>query len=291
MSSENHELVLLTIAYHSHAALHALSKDLVRQNDYPVKWVIVNNSPDSSGSINLDLPFPCCILRGKEGAGFAEGCNQGLDQLFEEDWNGWVWLLNPDIRIKENSMFSEMEFSLAQLPQNALVGTAVFDENKNLEKSAGWIDPGFNFRSRRITDKLLGCDKQIVSLDWISGCSMLLKPSAHFEKPRFESALPLYYEDMDFCLRLAQGGAPVIWLPFKSVSHQKGKGSIIAENRRLRLSSCSYIRFLQRHRPGYVLFFRTLRILLNAFFRLPISPIRSLSILKGCLDAYISPLV
>ncbi len=119
---------------------------------------------------------------------------------------------------------------------------------------------------------------------------MLFKPSAHIKQPRFEVLLPLYYEDMDLCLRMAMNEATILWLPFIRVAHQKGEGSKTSFSRRIRLSSCSYIRFLQRHRPGLVLFLRTIRILVNALIRLPVTPQRSFAVLQGCFEAYLKPL-
>ena len=291
MSIKNDAIVILTIAYHSQPSLLSLGRDLARQSLHPDRWIVVDNSPLSAEKINLNAPFPISVIRGEEGAGFSEGCNQGLDLLLTQDWDGWVWLLNPDICLKDTCTIANLQRTIVSLPFNSLLGTSVFDSAENLEKSAGWFDPGLNFRRRRVSPQLItsGHD-QPVPVDWISGCSMIFKPSSHKKEPRFEVSFPLYYEDMDFCLRMSREGVPIFWIPFVSVSHQKGEGSNTSFSRRIRLSSCSYIRFLQRHRPGLVLFLRTIRILSNALIRLPITPRRSFAVLQGCFEAYLQPL-
>ena len=291
MSIENNAIVILTIAYHSQPSLISLARDLAKQSNQPDKWVVVDNSPVSAQTIKLNVPFPVSVLRGEEGAGFGEGCNRGLDFLLSENWDGWVWLLNPDICLKDSCTIEKLQRIIASLPLKSFLGTSVFDSFKNLEKSAGWFDPGLNFRRRRVSPELISSiNDEPVSVDWISGCSMLFKPSAHINEPRFEVLLPLYYEDMDLCIRMSMNEAPILWLPFISVAHQKGEGSKTSFSRRIRLSSCSYIRFLQRHRPGVVLFLRTIRILVNALIRLPITPQRSFAVLQGCFEAYLKPL-
>ena len=291
MSIKSPGIVVLTIAYHSHKALKTLANDLALQEEHPKKWIVVNNSPSSAGEIDLEIPFPFSVIVGDEGSGFSSGCNRGLDLLMRIGWDGWVWLLNPDIRLGDSSIIKRLRLFIESLPLTSLVGTAVINPEGNLEKSAGWIDSGLNFRRRKVNQTLINSNQQEpISVDWVSGCSMLIRPLSHFKKARFEASLPLYYEDMDFCLRLSKESSPVIWLPFISVIHSRGEGSQTSSTRRIRLSTCSYIRFLQRHRPGMVLFLRTLRILANSLLRLPLTPLRSFAVLQGCVDAYLNPL-
>ena len=108
-----------------------------------------------------------------------------------------------------------------------------------------------------------------MQLDWLSGCSLVIRPSAHIPSARFDPAFPLYYEDMDLCLRLSATGAPVLWWPALAVTHQRGAGSHTPSERRQRLSTLSYLRFLRRHRPGWVLALRSLRLLVMTLLRLP----------------------
>ena len=125
------------------------------------------------------------------------------------------------------------------------MGTAVQSADGEMEPSAGWIDPGLRFRSRRVGPSHLDAGEP-VPLDWLSGCSLCLRPSAHRPPARFDPAFLLYYEDMDLCLRLGRNGAPVIWLPSPVIHHQRGEGSSTSSRRRLQLSTVSYLRFLRR---------------------------------------------
>ena len=77
-------IALLTVAYHSHEALDSLARDLLRQTRQPCQWLLVNNSPESSGELRIRTRCPLSILQGREGDGFGEGCNRGLEKL--EEW-------------------------------------------------------------------------------------------------------------------------------------------------------------------------------------------------------------
>lgn len=286
------EVVVVTVAHHSEAVLPALARDLARQRHRPRMWLLVDNSPLSApldleplraaGRPPSDQAANLALRRlvGQEGDGFGVGCNRALNQLAAQGWDGWVWLLNPDTRLPGGEELGQLGRQLAQLPQRAVLGTAVIDDHGDLESSGGWIDPGLAFRSRRLEATALAAGEPL-AVDWLSGCSLALRPSAHEPPARFDPAFPLYYEDMDLCLRLSSRGAPVLWLPQPSVRHHRGQGSNAAEPLRRRLSTISYLRFLRRHCPAWVLLLRTLRLLALTLLRLPLQPRRSLAVLRG----------
>jgi len=231
------------------------------------------------------------IVGGQEGAGFGEGCNRGLDILERQGWTGWIWLLNPDASLPEPDLIERFSRLLAKLPDRGLVGTAVWSPAGELEPSGGWITPGLAFRRRRIEPAHREAARSTtLSLDWLSGCSLALRPTAHHPPARFDPGLPLYYEDMDLCLRLGAGNASCLWTSAVAIAHQRGGGSGGNRSRRVELNTLSYWRFLQRHTPGWVRSVRGLRLLATALARLPFKPHQSIAVLRGWLRALRQPL-
>jgi GT2 family glycosyltransferase len=285
-------LVVITVAHHSGAVLPALAGDLARQTPPPPLWLVVDNSPKSApvrgDTLPLDQgagsPPSLHLLRGGEGEGFGAGCNRALDWLESRGWMGWVWLLNPDTALPRGDEVGRLGEALASLSPRSVVGTAVADDTGTLEASGGWFSAGLRFRARRLPPP--GGPPRRQAVDWLSGCSLALRPSAHTPPARFDPAFPLYYEDMDLCLRLGRLGAPVLWLPEPRVTHRRGQGSGSPSPRRFRLSTVSYLRFLRRHCPAWVLWLRSLRVLATALVRFPLQPGRSRAVLAGALEAW-----
>ncbi len=286
-------VVVVTVAHHSGAVLPALARDLARQEGPLALWLVVDNSPrtspvapDALAPAEPDArPLPLRLLPGEEGDGFGAGCNRALAWLDDHGWGGWVWLLNPDTALPRGDEVRRLEEALARVDPRSLVGTAVEDDSGELEASGGWFRPGLRFRSRRLVPRHAASSEPL-RLDWLSGCSLALRPSAHQPPARFDPAFPLYYEDMDLCLRLQRLGAPVLWLPEPRVPHRRGQGSGSASPRRWRLSTVSYLRFLRRHCPGWVVGLRTLRLLAVTTLRLPLQPGRGRAVLAGVLEAW-----
>lgn len=287
------ELVILTVAYHSQAPLERLAADLARQSRRPHRWLVVDNAPLSApvqrGALLTEVGLERII--GVEGQGFGEGCNRGFEVLCADGWQGWVWLLNPDIHLSDLDLIERLEAFLAALPAQALLGTAVLDEEGGLEASGGWIDAGLAFRRRRLeAQHQAEAAVTPLQVDWLSGCSLALRPTAHTPAARFDPALPLYYEDVDLCLRLGAAGAPCLWSAALVVDHQRGGGSGGDPARRLELTTLSYWRFLQRHRPAWQRSLRGLRLLATSLARLPLHPGRSLAALRGLRQAITTPI-
>lgn len=284
--------MIVTVAYNSGAVLPGLAADLARQTLPPRTWLVVDNSPCSA-------PLPQTVLRasgvplqpltGVEGEGFADGCNRAFDWLAARGWRGWVWLLNPDIALPRGDELAELLQRLGELPPGALVGTAVSDGDAGVEASGGWIDPGLAFRRRRLGPESLQRG-QPVAVDWLSGCSLALRPEAHCPSARFDPRFPLYYEDQDLCLRLGRRGAPVLWQPVPQVVHRRGTGSAAPGPRRVRLSTLGYLRFLRRHCPGWVFALRAARLLSLSLLRLPLRPRRSVAALGALATVLIEGL-
>ena len=286
-------LAILTVAYRSQKPLEWLATDLARQSLRPDRWLVVDNAPRSAplqfSSALSELPLE--RLEGREGAGFGEGCNMGFEALAREGWGGWVWLLNPDTNLPDADLIERFADLLAACPDQALVGTAVWSAEGSLEPSGGWIDPGLAFRRRRLQPcHLAQADAAPLRLDWLSGCSLALRPTAWSNPPRFDPALPLYYEDMDLCLRLGAAGAPRLWTAAVAITHQRGAGSGGDPVRRAELTTTSYWRFLQRHTPAWVRGLRGLRLLASALGKLPFKPRQSRAVLRGLATGLRQPI-
>jgi N-acetylglucosaminyl-diphospho-decaprenol L-rhamnosyltransferase len=286
-------LAVVTVAHHSAGVLCDLARDLASQRVVPTHWVVVDNSPLSQpvdlAKLRTDAssraPMALQLLVGREGDGFGAGCNRAMAWLEEQGWRGWVWLLNPDTALPRGDELEELTQRLAELAPHSLVGTAVDDGTGALEASGGWFTPGLRFRSRRLPSGGSGSEGPL-RLDWLSGCSLALRPTAHHPSARFDPAFPLYYEDMDLCLRLGRLGAPVMWLPSPRITHRRGQGSGSSSPRRWRLSTVSYLRFLERHCPFWVVALRSLRLMVVSAVRLPLQPGRSWAVLAGALEVW-----
>lgn len=278
-------LLAITVCYKSNSSLSILAESLNKQAIRPWKWILIDNAPLSNPVLNLNTTFPLHIVSGNEGDGFGAGCNAGLDLVHKMNFDGWVWLLNPDTYLPSSNHIQNIINALANVNTNTILGTAIESIDHQFEQSAGWISRGLGYRKLQITKESFTQEgRPGIEVDWVSGCNLIFRPSSFSTLLRFDHYFPLYFEDIDFCLRAKLYGAKCIWIGSLSISHQRSTGSECTLFRRERLKAISQIHFLCRYQPWWVTVAHALRIIALALQRLPTQFASSVGTLYGTLQ-------
>jgi N-acetylglucosaminyl-diphospho-decaprenol L-rhamnosyltransferase len=104
-----------------------------------------------------------------------------------------------------------------------------------------------------------------VQVDWVSGACMLLRRDAYEAAGRFDAGYFMYFEEMDFCLRLRRAGWRVVYDPGAEVTHILGGSTRSAPYRKVWNHHRSALRFYCRR------YARDLRLLLASLARTAIA--------------------
>ncbi|MEX0984174.1 MAG: glycosyltransferase family 2 protein [Actinomycetota bacterium] len=90
------------------------------------------------------------------------------------------------------------------------------------------------------------------SVDWVSGCCMLIPREAFDAVGGFDEAFPLYAEELDVATRLHDAGWSVVFTPEVEVLHQIGvsTGGVRRPHRLVVMHSTSMYRYYAKHRAG-----------------------------------------
>ena len=87
---------------------------------------------------------------------------------------------------------------------------------------------------------------QPLEVDWVSGACMLIRRQAFEEVSGFDPGYFMYFEEMDFCLRLARAGWRVVYDPVAEVTHMIGGSTRSAPYRKVLNHHRSALRFYRR---------------------------------------------
>lgn len=157
--------------------------------------------------------------------GFAVGCNQGA----RESAAPWLAFVNPDLMVETDTL-SRLRAHAAALPQDALLGVDLMDEDGARDPAARRRDPVFAamLRSPGSAARLgVAMDERaaLQPVDAVSGALMLL-PRTLFERlGGLDEGYRLHAEDLDFCRRARQAGACVAVANDIRVLHLRGVSS------------------------------------------------------------------
>jgi hypothetical protein len=156
-----------------------------------------------AGEIGYDPDFdsfPVFLVQNNANTGFAAGNNLVIQSFLKHE--AYVWLLNPDIVVKEDTLEELIKFA-SQNSSKSIIGSLIksFSDRAKIVMYGG---ARINYNSATIS--LIKKEKDIEKIDFIYGGS-LLTHTRHF---REIGLLPedyfLFWEEADWCYRANKKG-------------------------------------------------------------------------------------
>ena len=234
------KLSIVIVNYNVKAFLQqALESILKATNSIETEiFVVDNHSVD--GSIDmLQAQFPQIkLIQNQNNLGFAKANNQAIKQSTGE----YVWLLNPDTLVQEDTpqkLIGVMESD----KQIGLLGCKILNDDGSLQLACrrSFPTPWVAFT------KMLGLANIFPKSKWfgrynlthldpdeayeveaISGSCMFIRRAALEEVGSLDESFFMYGEDLDWCFRFGQSGWKVYYTPDTSIIHYKGESSKVA---------------------------------------------------------------
>jgi GT2 family glycosyltransferase len=194
--------------------------------------VVDNASIDGSADMVADLFPQVALIRSNVNLGYSAGSNLGMMSASGE----FVLLMNPDAELKAQAVQRMVEFARGN-PRIAVVGPKLLNPDGSLQKNG-----------RRFTTwwrEVLGMTKLYwlwvrlyPEADWgrvnfdiparvdeVSGACMFIRKSVIDEVGGFDERFFMYYEEVDWCRRMAQAGWEVYYLPTAEVIHHQASSA------------------------------------------------------------------
>lgn len=272
-------IYLITVNYYSAELIRTLLNSVRSQVTVNYQVVIVNNSPDDAQIYTLAQP-KVQILEAGANRGFGEGCNLGLQWVYERDPTAIAWLINPDTTLTENALAQAVQF-WATHPHFSILGTVIYEPDNTLWFAGGAFEPasGKIVAIATLPEPL----PDYWETAWVTGCSLLLNLGKFSTCPQFDPAFFLYYEDFDFCRRYMQQGHAIAVTATIQVVHRPS--SITSRNRAAKFehSTYSYLLALERYTVPWVVGYRLSRIVAHALRASLIDREKAIAIIKGVL--------
>jgi GT2 family glycosyltransferase len=199
--------------------------------------VVVDHASDPRAAEALIADFPHVeVLRKSSNDGFAAGVNHGA----RITRSSFVLLINPDCML-EPSACCQLADWLEAHPNVGALGPRITNADGTVQPSArrfpdfttaiagrsSWLTrvlPGNPLSRHNLPLRDLSATAA-VEVDWISGACMLVRREAFDAIGGMDEGFFLYWEDADFCRRLANAGWRTFYLPSASAMHVGGRSS------------------------------------------------------------------
>ncbi len=189
--------------------------------------VLVDNGSKDDSVENLKATFhKLKIIENKDNLGFAGGNNEGIRYALENNAE-YVWLLNNDTRVDPKAL-TELVHTIGFNEDTGMAGSKILllKQPDTLHFAGGKI----NLENGLTThvgafEKDVGQYDNLSEVDYVTGCSLLVKREVIERIGLMPEAYFLYYEETDWCM-LARGAGYKILMSQKSKVYHKVSGSI-----------------------------------------------------------------
>lgn len=188
-----------------------------------VHIVVVDNGSIDDPNPAIALSFPTAhFIKLAKNLGFAGGYNAGIRWAIDQGAE-YIFIVNNDTLADKNLLLSLITNFREGV---GIVGPAIFlaASPNELWSQGGHIDPilleARDDHGRKKQLPLLPEER-----DFLSGCAMLIKREVFDQVGIFDERFFLYYEDMDFCLRVIKKGFHLLIVPQARLYHRVSQSS------------------------------------------------------------------
>lgn len=189
------------------------------------KILIVDNGSKNNSieEISTYITDNVIVLKSKENHGFAGGNNIGIKYALENGAD-YILLLNNDTEVEVNFL-SNMLKTAEENENIGLVGCKIkyYNNKKLLWYAGGEIDwfkfIGSNTGIKNYDNKMIDKKKEIT---FVTGCCMLIKREVVEKVGMLPDEYFMYFEDVDFCVRVKEAGYKIIYEPTAVIYHKVG---------------------------------------------------------------------
>ncbi|WP_290508245.1 glycosyltransferase family 2 protein [Algoriphagus sp.] len=201
------------------------SLQLIDYADYSI--FVVDNGSENSEGIQLKKEFPLIhLIETGKNLGFAGGNNVGIRKALEMGFSH-ILLLNNDTEV-EADFLGKMMLHFSENPKLGVLEPLIcFLHEKDKIWSAGGKWQKLLGRALTVGDRqyLQNFTANREPLDWATGCAMLLKRAAIEQAGLMNEQYFVYFEDVEWSLRIREKGFEIGLVPEARVYHEAGASS------------------------------------------------------------------
>jgi GT2 family glycosyltransferase len=251
-------VAVVIVNYRSYAELSACLASLGAPSPES-QTIVVDHLSDPSAADATAAQFPHVeLLRVPVNEGFAAGVNRGVRSAHTP----YVLLLNPDSIADPGICRALADWMDAHAGVGA-AGPRIRNSDGSVQASArgfpdfttgiagrsSWLTRVFpgNPLSRRTLEATQRAGTSPVAVDWVSGACMIIRRTAFEAIGGMDEGFFLYWEDADFCRRLAHAGWGVVYNPAVCVLHTGARSSRHAADASLVAFHDSAYRLFSKH--------------------------------------------
>jgi GT2 family glycosyltransferase len=194
----------------------------LKESSYKNHKVIVldNHSTDGSQQAIRELFPDVQLIELEENRGYAGNNNFGIDAAIQQGAD-WVFVLNEDTIIDPGCISNLVEVGESD-PGVGIVGPMVYhhDEPDIIQSAGGMLGQKWESIHLGKNEPDLGQYSEPHTVEWISGCAILVRRAAIEQIGMLDPKFFYYWEETEWCLRAGEAGWRIVNVPQGKIWHK-----------------------------------------------------------------------
>jgi hypothetical protein len=228
----------------------------------PAEVIVVDNGSSDDSAAMMRKRFPWAkLIANDENRYYAAANNQGI----EASRGRFVLLLNPDVELRPGALETMCRFLEEHEDAAAVACKLVLPDGTTQASCRTFPSPGVLvweamglarilprsrlFGAYRMTH--WGYD-EVAEVDQPMASCLMLRRAALDAVGLFDEQFPMFFNDVDLCLRLKQSGWRIYFTPEASALHHHGSATRLVRAEMVRESHRGLMRFYRKHYRGRV---------------------------------------
>jgi GT2 family glycosyltransferase len=247
-------IYFVVVNYYSSDLVVRLLESIQQSSHGNYRLLIVNNSPEDKAIDALaDSNAEISILQSGENIGFGAACNLAIQEIYHQNNQAKVWLINPDAYLYDDAVDCVLS-CLNKQKSIAILGTRIQDQSGKLWFNIGrfnrWLGSVTYLSKDKADHRVVvpnSAPSAVIPSRWVSGCSLIFNLAEFDHCPQFDPRFFLYYEDTDLCERCYRQGYTIAVTRQPLVRHHVS--SLTSRDLRFKWAHATFSKlyFLEKH--------------------------------------------
>ncbi|MFO8079846.1 MAG: glycosyltransferase family 2 protein [Armatimonadota bacterium] len=257
------ELSIVIVSWNTRDLLDACLTSIREAPDEVSREVIVvdNASDDSTAEMVQSAHPDVTLIANEENAGYAVGNNQGIAAAAGKH----VLLLNPDIVVHEGALDTLARFLQEHPGAGAVAPRLILPDGSVQASCRSFPTPEIVLYEALGLSRLFPRNRRFGKyrmtwwdyndqrrVDQPMASAIMVRGAALTAVGGMDEDFPIFFNDVDFCLRLWNAGWEVWFTPEASMDHVGGAATRQVRRRMLTESHRSFVRFYRKHYRGRI---------------------------------------
>ena len=268
------ELSIITVNYNGINDTMKLIESLQKYLTAPFELIMVDNGSEKNEASLLQIKYPfITAIRSEQNLGFAGGNNLGIERATSD----FLLFINNDTFIHDGALTNLTERMKCKPNLGGISPKIVFADSTGGIQFAGYT-PLSNITLRNhligFREKDMGQHEQIRQTPYLHGAAMLIRREAIEKAGYMPEIYFLYYEELDWSIRIREKGFDLEYNPSATVYHNESGSTGQFSPLKYYYMTRNRLLFAKRNLKGYKQF---LSFVYQSIVACPIGIIRVLS--------------